>query len=231
MHLSVIIPVYNERATIKEIVRRVQAVPVSKEIILVNDGSNDGTKEILNQLEHENTGDLKVLHHEFNQGKGAAVTTGLLVAEGDISLIQDADLEYDPAEYPLLLKPFETQSDIQVVYGSRILRKNSRSAFTFYWGGRFLSWLTNLLFGAHITDEPTGYKLFRTRLLKELNITSKGFEFCPEVTAKILLRKIPIYEVPISYNPRSIQEGKKIKWTDGLQAIWVLIKHRFGQTR
>ena len=230
MKISVIVPIYNEKITLEEIVRRIRAVPIEKEIILVDDGSDDGTEKILAQLEQESTGDLKVLRHNSNQGKGAAISTGLQVVSGDVTLIQDADLEYNPAEYPLLLKMFELNPETQVVYGSRILRKNDRSSFTFYWGGRLLSSVTNLLFGTRITDEPTGYKLFRTKLLKDLNLVSKGFDFCPEVTAKILIRNIPILEVPISYNPRPKSEGKKIKWTDGFRAIWVLVKHRFWHT-
>ena len=204
--------------------RRVRAVPVEKEIILVDDGSGDGSEKILQGLEGDK--DIKILRHSINRGKGAAIITGLQEAEGDVTLIQDADLEYDPAEYPQLLAPFERDSEVQVVYGSRILRKNARSSFLFYWGGRALSLITNLFYGSSVTDEPTGYKVFSTKLLKQLNLESTGFEFCPEVTAKLLLRKIPICEVPISYSPRSWEEGKKIHWTDGLRAIWVLLKYR-----
>ena len=228
MKLSVIIPIYNEQATLTEIVRRVRATPVEKEIILVDDGSTDKTKEILDRIEKEEIKDLKIFHHSVNQGKGAAVKTGLAAAQGDLTLIQDADLEYDPTEYEELIKPFKTKPETQVVYGSRILKKNERSSFAFYWGGRILSLTTNLLFNSKITDEPTGYKLFKTHLLKKLNLVSNGFEFCPEVTAKILLLKIPIFEVPISYKPRSSRDGKKIKWTDGIRAIWVLLKYRLG---
>ncbi len=228
MKLSVIIPIYNERATLEEIIKRVRAVdPVDKEIILVDDGSFDGTEKILDNLE-ENA-NLKILRHSHNRGKGAAIITGLTLAQGDITLIQDADLEYDPREYPQLLEPFEKGPAVQVVYGSRILKGNARSSFAFYWGGRMLSFITNFLYNSRVTDEPTGYKAFRTELLKQLKLESSGFEFCPEVTAKILLRKIPIHEVPISYSPRSWVEGKKIHWTDGLRAIKVLLKYRFRE--
>ena len=170
MKISIIIPIYNEQATLEEIVSRVRAFPSEKEIILVDDGSIDDTKKILEKMESENSKDIKILRHQTNQGKGAAVRTGLRVAKGDITLVQDADLEYDPAEYIDLLKPFKENQEIQVVYGSRILGSNDRFSFTFYWGGRFLSLVTNLLYNAQITDEPTGYKVFRTSLLKELNL-------------------------------------------------------------
>tara|TARA_B100000686_G_scaffold354363_1_gene464217 strand:+ start:1810 stop:2502 length:693 start_codon:yes stop_codon:yes gene_type:complete len=224
MKLSIIIPVYNEYTTLEEILRRVRAVPVEKEIILVDDGSSDGSEKILEELEGDRG--IKIFRHSRNRGKGAAIITGLQKVEGDVTLIQDADLEYDPAEYPKLLAPFERDPEVQVVYGSRILRKNARSSLVFYWGGRMLSLITNLFYGSSVTDEPTGYKVFRTKLLKQLNLESTGFEFCPEVTAKILLRKIPICEIPISYSPRSWAEGKKIRWTDGLKAIWILLKYR-----
>ena len=166
------------------------------------------------------------MRHEANYGKGVAIITGLKYAQGELTLIQDADLEYDPNDYAALLEPFKDEC-VQVVYGSRTLKRNKRSSSTFYWGGRLLSWITNLLYGSKITDEATGYKIFSTSLLKDLNLKSKGFEFCPEVTGKILRRKISIREVPISYNPRNWDEGKKIQWQDGFKAIWVLVKYRF----
>lgn len=224
MELSIIVPVYNEQATLGEIIRRVLATPFEKEVIIVDDGSTDGTGGILEEL--QGTENVRVLRHETNQGKGVAIITGLKAAQGKFTLIQDADLEYDHNDFAALLAPFE-DAKVQVVYGSRNLKKNKRSSAAFYWGGRLLSWVTNLLYGSKITDEPTGYKVFRTSLLKELNLTCTGFEFCPEVTAKILRRNIRIQEVPISYNPRPRNEGKKIQWQDGLEAIWVLVKNRF----
>jgi len=224
MKLSVIVPVYNEQATLGEIIRGVLATPFEKEVIIVDDGSTDRTSEILKEFQAVKN--VRVLRHATNQGKGVAIITGLKSAQGEFTLIQDADLEYDPNDYAALLAPFENDG-VQVVYGSRNLKRNKRSSATFYWGGRLLSWITNLLYGSRITDEPTGYKVFRTSLLKDLNLTFTGFEFCPEVTAKILRRKIPIWEVPISYNPRSWGEGKKIQWQDGLIAVWVLVKYRF----
>ena len=226
MKLSVIIPIYNEANTLPELVRRVQAVALDKELILVDDGSTDGTRDILRRWEANPPPNMKIVYHAQNRGKGAAVATGLKHATGDVVIIQDADLEYDPQDYPALLAPFADES-VQVVYGSRNLRPNPRSSFSFYWGGRLLSWITNLLYGSRITDEATGYKLFRAELLKELGVESTGFEFCPEMTGKVLRRKIPIHEVPIRYRPRLWHEGKKIKWKDGLIAIWVLVKYRF----
>ena len=143
-------------------------------------------------------------------------------------LVQDADLEYDPAEYPALLAPFD-DSGVAAVYGSRNLRPNPRSSLSFYWGGRFLSWVANRLYGAHLTDESTGYKVVRTSLLREIGLEARGFEFCPELTGKLLRRGIAIHEVPVSYQPRSWQEGKKIRWTDGLRAIGTLVRCRFGR--
>ncbi|MCB0177652.1 MAG: glycosyltransferase family 2 protein [Anaerolineae bacterium] len=159
-------------------------------------------------------------------GKGAAVKAGLQKATGNIVLIQDADLEYDPADYPMLLSPFADPA-VEVVYGSRNLQRNPKSSLAFYWGGRLLSWITNWLYGSRITDEATGYKVIKTELLRDIGVETDGFEFCPEVTAKLLQRGVTIYEVPISYQPRTRQEGKKIQWRDGAIAIWTLVKYRF----
>lgn len=232
MKLSIIIPVFNEETTLEEIVQRVRETPLEKEIIAVDDGSSDNSSKILEKMEQDFAPNFKYIKHDKNRGKGAAIRTGLDVANGDLILIQDADLEYDPKEYQQLIKPFLDDSQIEVVYGSRILlRDNARSSFIFYWGGRLLSGITNFLYGSQITDEPTCYKVFKTELLKSLDLCSDGFEFCPEVTAKILRRKIPIHEVPISYRPRSWKEGKKIQWKDGFIAIWVLIKYRFKRLK
>jgi glycosyltransferase involved in cell wall biosynthesis len=226
--LSVIVPVYNEVATVAQIIEQVLKVElgdVEKEVIVVNDGSTDGTGAVLDSLVAHRPNPLKIVHHERNRGKGAAVRTALEHVTGDVVITQDADLEYDPQEYPALLAPFEDPA-VQVVYGSRNLHGNPRSSWSFYWGGRLLSWTANLLYGSHITDEPTGYKALRADLLHSLDLQSDGFEFCPEVTGKVLRRGIEIHEVPISYQPRSFDEGKKINWRDGLRAIWTLLKYR-----
>lgn len=226
MNLSIIIPAYNEEATLAEIIQRVRATGRATEIIVVDDGSTDRTPQILAELAEAGQPPLRVLHHQTNRGKGAAMRTGLAAVTGEVVLVQDADLEYDPADYPALLAPF-ADPGVEVVYGSRNLRRNPRSSFTFYWGGRLLSWIANGLTGARLTDEATGYKLFKTGLLRDLDLETDGFEFCPEVTTKLLRRGVPIHEVPISYHPRSWDEGKKIKWYDGLIAIWTMIKYRF----
>lgn len=225
MKLSIIMPIYNEEATLTEIIHKVQDVNLDKELILVDDGSSDGTQAILQAWEQDPLPDVKIIYHPQNRGKGAAIATGLQHVTGDLIIIQDADLEYDPQDYYALVEPFQ-DNETKVVYGSRNLKKNPRSTFSFYWGGRLLSLVTNLLYGSHITDEATCYKVFRADLLKSLGIESAGFEFCPEMTGKVLRRGITIHEVPISYYPRLWNEGKKIKWQDGLIAIWVLLKYR-----
>ncbi|MCK4470154.1 MAG: glycosyltransferase family 2 protein, partial [Anaerolineae bacterium] len=185
MKISVIIPVYNEAATITQVVEQVLEVEldtVEKEIIVVNDGSTDGTDAVLTALVTRWPNPPKIVHHERNRGKGAAIRTALEHVTGDVVITQDADLEYTPQEYPRLLAPFEDPA-VQVVYGSRNLHRNPRSSWSFYWGGRLLSWVANLLYGSHITDEATGYKAFRADLLRDLDLQSNGFEFCPEVTS------------------------------------------------
>jgi len=226
MKLSIIIPVYNEAATLEEIIARVRATGLAYEIIVVDDGSADDSPAILSRLQNSSEPQLQIFRHEHNRGKGAAMRTGLEAVTGDLVLVQDADLEYDPVDYAALLKPFDNPG-VQVVYGSRNLQRNPKSSFAFYWGGRLLSWVANWLFGSHITDEATGYKVIRTDLLREMDLETDGFEFCPEVTAKLLQMQVPIHEVPISYHPRSWEEGKKIQWYDGAIAIWTLIKYRF----
>lgn len=228
--LSVVIPVYNEAPTVGRLIERVLCVDlgdVAREVIVVNDGSTDQSREVLEAIEKEWPQLVKVCHHEENRGKGAAVRTALEHVTGDVVIIQDADLEYDPQEVPKLLAPFADRS-VSVVYGSRNLRKNPRSSWSFYWGGRLVSWVANLLYGSDLTDEATGYKLIRTELLRSLNLCSEGFEFCPEVTGKLLRRGVKIHEIPISYDPRGLDEGKKIAWCDGLVAIWTLVRHRFA---
>lgn len=226
--LSVIVPVFNEEKTIETIVDRLQAIPEVSEILIVDDGSTDHTKEIL-QSRYSSESKIHLLSHERNQGKGYAIRTALKQVRGDVVVIQDADLEYDPAELPSLLRPIAC-GKADVVYGSRNLGKENKehSYFSFYWGGIFLSWLANLLYGIRITDEATGYKAFRTSVLRSIDLRCRRFEFCPEVTAKISKRKIPIMEVPIRYNPRRRKEGKKITWKDGAMAIWILFRYRFS---
>lgn len=221
MKLSVIIPVFNEVQNIEEIVRRVRAVDVDKEILVVDDGSTDGTREVVDGLEG-----VRVFHHQTNRGKGAAVRTAIPSCQSELTIIQDADLEYSPEEYPALIERIDRNGD-SVVYGSRISGNNGMSYLRYYLGGRLLTVVTNLLYGSSLTDEPTCYKLFRTELLQSIDLQGDGFEFCPEVTAKILKLGIAIVETPISYHPRKITEGKKIRWTDGVKAIWTLAKYRF----
>ena len=226
MKLSIIIPVFNEEKTIEEIIKRVEAVslPIKKEIIVVDDGSFDNTKKILKQLKKKFN--FTLIEHQKNQGKGAAIKTGLSHVTGDFVLIQDADLEYNPKEYSVLLAPL-LKGEAEVVYGSRISGGNRRGSWSFFWGGKILTFLANLLYGLNITDEATCYKVFKSEILKDLDLKGKRFEFCPEVTAKVAKKGIEIYEVPISYNPRKRKEGKKIKWKDGIKAILILIKFKF----
>jgi len=223
--LSIIMPVYNERDTVREVIESVLGAPLTleKELVVVDDGSTDGTSEILDALDLSR---VKVIRQVPNQGKGAALRRGLREATGDIVIIQDADMEYDPRDYQKLIDPI-VSGEATVVYGSRQLGENTFSYRRFYFGGLFLSWLTNLLYGSDITDEPTCYKVFRKDVIDSIELKCKRFEFCPEVTAKVLKRGIKIVERPISYNPRSISEGKKINWKDGVEAILTLLKYRF----
>lgn len=225
LKLSVIIPCYNEKSTIDTIVKRVRAVGLAHEILIVDDGSTDGTREVLDAIQ---TGDdLRIILHEHNKGKGAAVRTGFQNATGDVFLIQDADLEYDPREYPVLLKPIE-EGISKVVYGSRFLGGPRKAMF--FWNmvaNRFLTLVTNLLYNAILSDMETCYKVFRAELVRDIPLRSRRFDFEPEVTAKILKRGHRIYEVPISYNGREWDEGKKISWRDGVIALWTLIYYRF----
>ena len=223
--LSVVIPVYNEKKSLLEIIRRVQAVPIEKEIILVDDFSTDGTRDLLRDLEKQQ---FKVLYHDRNQGKGAALRTGFLHATGEFVIVQDADLEYDPNDYPKLLKPI-LDGTADVVYGSRFSghRTNMTSLHTL--GNVFLTAITNLFYRTSITDMETCYKLFRRETIQGIRIESNRFNFEPEVTAKLLKRGLRILEVPISYSGRSPSEGKKITWRDGFSAVWTLIKYRFRE--
>jgi len=223
--LTVVIPVYNEKKTIRTIVERVQAVPIEKEIILVDDDSTDGARDILQQLESEG---IKVLYHEKNMGKGAALRTGFHHAAGDFVIVQDADLEYDPQEYPKLLEPI-LQGQADVVYGSRFSGQNRNMMSLHRLGNQFLTFVTNLLYRTSITDMETCYKVFKTPLIKNIKIECNRFNFEPEITAKILRRKLRIVEIPISYSGRKSSEGKKITWRDGFAALWALFKYRFTE--
>lgn len=224
MKLSIIIPCYNEKDTILEILGRVEAVDLEKEIIIVDDHSTDGTQELLQKVSPQRA---KVIFRNGPRGKGAAIREGLKCITGDIVVIQDADLEYDPNDYYELVKPVK-EGKASVVYGSRTSNPNNKISYLrYYWGGRFLTIIANVLYNAGITDEPTGYKVFKTKVLKDLDLKCVRFEFCPEVTAKLRKKGYEIYEIPISYYPRSLRAGKKIGWRDGLEAVWTLVKYRF----
>ena len=225
MNLSVIIPVFNEVQNIREILKRVQATGLPWEILIVDDGSTDGTRDLLKEL--DGTDNIRVVLHDKNQGKGAAVRTGFGEAKGDVFLIQDADLEYDPRDYPAILKPIE-EGIADVVYGSRFLGAPRRS--TMFWhmiANKLLTLATNILYNNILTDMETGYKVFKREVLDGITIHSNSFNFEPEFTAKILKKKVRIFEVPISFNPRDYSDGKKIKLHDAFEAIWALLKYRF----
>jgi dolichol-phosphate mannosyltransferase len=223
--LSVIIPVYNEARTIEEILKRVEAVDIPKEVIIVDDGSTDGTCDYLKSIKR--TGELKVFYHARNKGKGAAIRTAISHVTGDIIIIQDADLEYDPQDYHEVIAPI-VEGRANVVYGSRYINPENDLPFThFKVGVLVLTALANWLYSARITDEATCYKAFRADVLRSLPLKCKRFEFCPEVTAKVRKRGYRIEEVPISYRYRTTREGKKINWKDGLEAAIALIKYRF----
>lgn len=229
--LSIIIPAYNEEKTILAILEKVCNVSLiektKKEIIIVDDGSKDRTKDLIIEYKSKTDVDICLIGYPINRGKGAAIRTGIQHATGDFIIIQDADLEYDPEDYNILL-PELIHSNVNVIYGSRFLMKENKHSYqSFYYGGLLVTTFTNILFAQHLTDEPTCYKAFRTDFLKSIPLKCNGFEFCPEVTAKTAKQGIKIKEVPIHYYPRSIKEGKKIRWTDGLEALWTLLKYRF----
>ncbi len=221
--LSIVMPVYNERETIRDMLALVFEVPYQKEIIVVDDGSTDGTRELLETLEHPG---LTCLSHQKNSGKGRAIQTGLSHAGGDIILIQDADLEYDPAEYPTLLQPI-LDGKADVVYGSRFAGYGAHRVLYFwhYLGNKFLTLLSNMLTDLNLTDMETCYKVFTREALAGITIEEPRFGIEPEITAKIAKKKLRIYEVPISYYGRTYEEGKKINWRDGFRAIWVIFKY------
>jgi glycosyltransferase involved in cell wall biosynthesis len=221
--LSVIIPVYNEQATIAELLRRVRDVPVPTQIVVVDDGSTDGTTEVLRR--EAAAGSIELVVHEVNRGKGAAVRSGLSRVRGDVVIIQDADLEYDPVEYPQLLAPIE-KGIAQVVYGSRFLGPHRAMYFWHSAGNKLLTLTCNVLFDTTLTDLETCYKVFTADVARSFRLRSDGWGFDPEITAKILKRGHRIYEIPISYAGREFHEGKKIAWTDGFRVFFALLRYR-----
>lgn len=223
MKITVIIPVYNERATVLDLIERVKSVGLDKEIIVVDDCSTDGSREIIESLGRN---DLIKLYHDNNMGKGAAVRTAIPHITGDIVIIQDADLEYDPHEYPRLIDLI-VRGKADVVYGSRFLGPHRAFMFWHYMGNKFLNLVTNILYNTCLSDMETCYKVLRSEIIKKLEIKSNRFDLEPELTAKILKGGYRIYEVPITYSGRGYDEGKKIGWKDGLKALYTLLKYRF----
>ena len=225
--LTVIMPVFNERSTVAEVIRRMRAVelPFTLQVIVVDDGSSDGSDKVLRAIEDST---IRVIRHERNQGKGAAVRSGLAEARGDLLLIQDADLEYDPQDWPKLLKPI-LNGKARVVYGSRFTGERKNMLPLHWFGNRLLSLVTNVLYSSTLSDMETCYKLFDAQVLEGITIVSNRFDFEPEITAKVLRRGHRIYEVPISYAGREPDEGKKITWRDGFSALKALIKFRFAK--
>ncbi len=224
--VSVIIPVYNEIATIEDVIKKVleQAIPTwEREIIAVDDGSTDGTKDVLKKWSKK----IQVIMKDKNEGKGSALSEGFAKARGDVILIQDADLEYSPTDYPKLLEPFEHEQ-VEVVYGSRFLGAHLSTFFVYTMGNKFVTFMTNILYNTNITDMETGAKVFRKKVLHDIMpLTARRFDFEPEFTAKILKARYQIYEVPISYYGRKFEDGKKLTWKDGVVALWTLIKYKF----
>ena len=226
MKLSVLVPVYNEAKSILTVIGRIEKVSLDKEIILVDDYSDDGTREFLRDYCDKNNSIIKVFYHDKNIGKGAAVKTALNYAEGDYAIIQDGDLEYDPEDYIRLLDEAE-RTEADVVYGSRFLTTWRSTSFPHFLVNKFLTVITNILYGSNLTDMETCYKMIRTDLFKRLNLESERFEIEPEITAKLLKRGYKITEVPISYKGRSYHEGKKITWKDGIATLWALVRFRY----
>ena len=224
--LSVVMPVFNERATIEEIIPRVLAVPVRIELIVVDDCSTDGTRDLLTALQKQHT--FKLIFQPQNGGKGSALRRGFQEVTGDLVVIQDADLEYSPEELPELIELI-CKGRADVVYGSRFLGRHRVFLFTHYLGNRLLTSITNVLYNTMLTDMETCYKVMRTEVLRSFSVESNGFGIEPELTAKIFKRHYRVYEIPISYDGRGYEEGKKITWRDGIVALWVLLKFRFTE--
>jgi glycosyltransferase involved in cell wall biosynthesis len=216
-------PVFNEESTIEKIVHRVKKVNIDKQIIIVDDGSTDRTREILEKWKDE---DIRVIYHKRNQGKGSAIRTAIPYVEGEVTVIQDGDLEYDPEDYHTLIRPI-LDGKTKIVYGSRFLRVNKPIYLRFLLGNIFLTWLINILYHSKITDSYTCYKTFATDVLRNLTLRAKRFEFEAEVTVKLLKKGYNVQEVPISYSPRTLREGKKISWKDALLGILTIVRYRF----
>lgn len=222
--LSVVIPVYNEETTIRSAIESVLLTKIpgwNMEVIVVDDGSSDGTWEVLKSWEKK----VQVIHKQKNEGKGSALKLGFARATGDIILVQDADLEYSPKDYPILLAPFEN-TQVDIVYGSRFLGSHLSTMFVYELGNKFVTLITNILYNTNITDMETGFKVFRNEVIRGIDISSKQFDVEPEITAKVLKKGYQIYEVPISYFGRTFAEGKKLTWRDGVMAFWTLLKFR-----
>lgn len=221
MKVSVIIPVYNEAKTAKEIIKKVEVLNIDKEIIAVDDGSTDGSADVLRQLADERL--IKLIKHENNSGKGAAIKTGLKAASGDIIIIQDADLETDPQDYYELVKPI-MEGKTRAVFGFRV---NRNAANIYWWGGKMISFITHMLYGGNVKDVNNGYKVMTSDLWQSLNLKSNRFQICEEITAKLLKQKEKIIQVPTRYFPRTKKQGKKLGFKDGFISIWTLLKFRF----
>ncbi len=227
MRLSIVIPVYNERTTLPLVLENVARVSLDKEIVIVDDGSTDGTREYLQDLSDRRDEGVRIFFHDRNRGKGAALRTGFREVEGDIVIVQDADLEYDPQDYPSLLKPI-LDGRADVVYGSRFLGGPHRVLFFWHYiGNKLLTLISNMLTNLNLSDMETCYKVFRSEVIENLNFTSDGFAIEAEMTVKIARAGYRVYETPISYSGRDYSEGKKITWKDAIPTLWALIRHRF----
>ena len=226
MKISVLVPVYNEVHTIKALVDAVEAVDINKQVILIDDCSTDGTRELLKKEFENGRGDIQIIYHENNLGKGSAVKTALEYAEGDYAIIQDGDLEYEPNDYVNLLEAADGYN-ADVIYGSRFLKTWKSTSLPHFIVNKFLTIVTNILYGSNLTDMETCYKMIRTSVFKALDLQARRFEIEPEITAKLLKRGYKIIEVPIAYKGRSYHEGKKITWRDGIVALWELVRLRF----
>lgn len=225
LKLSIIIPVYNEERTLKEVIHKIKMIDIEKEIIIVDDGSCDKTRKILDNIRDDS---IKIISHPYNRGKGAAIKTALDFINGDIVIIQDADLEYNPDEHINLVEPIKNNI-ADIVYGSRFLAKKKVTTTFHFFVNRFLTLITNLLFNSSLTDMETCYKVFKTKIIKELNLESNGFEIEAELTIKALKKGYKIYEIPITYRSRSYHDGKKITWKDGIKTLITILKYRLAK--